>query len=369
MPHTDSILHGRYAVVSCHVERPLDDEVWRRFSELQRRRPGGFAIAALIRPPANGEDEAVWLERAREAEQLGPFGLHTHWTAPEHARPTGGDPAALVREQGEWLRSAGLDAQLFCGGGWYFDADVARAVADLGYADCTATSFRPGYLEDGAAHLQLDEATWLELDDGRRLLELPTTHSIGMLVRGALGPFRRQVVHAYFHDTDLLDRRRAIGLRAGLAFLGLKRTVTDLRELQRGLRPANTMSFAKSRAGNGTSRPATKWRRGSSKSRSRWRTSAAENICRCVGSLSGGRPNRNDSLLLSRYAFGTDATNVPEGRSTRPTSAISWFGSRKCSSSSPATTTSKLRSGMSSGWSRSAQRVSIPRRAASARAS
>ena len=249
MPHTDSILHGRYAVVSCHVERPLDDEVWRRFSELQRRRPGGFAIAALIRPPANGEDEAVWLERAREAEQLGPFGLHTHWTAPDHARPTGGDPAALVREQGEWLRSVGLDAQLFCGGGWYLDADVARAVADLGYADCTATSFRPGYLEDGAAHLQLEEATWLELDDGRRVLELPTTHSIGMLVRGVLGrPLGRQVVHAYFHDTDLLDRRRAFALRAGLAFLGLKRTVTDLRELQRGLRPANTMSFANSRA-------------------------------------------------------------------------------------------------------------------------
>src|SRR3954449_13317606 len=264
MPHTDSILHGRYAVVSCHVERPLDDEVWRRFSELQRRRPGGFAIAALMRPPAHGEDEAVWLprarprakgedeavwpERAREAEQLGPFGLHTHWTAPEHARPTGGDPAALVHEQGEWLRSAGLDAQLFCGGGWYFDADVARAVADLGYADCTATSFHPGYLEDGAAHLQLDEATWLELDDGRRVLELPTTHSIGMLVRGVLGPFRRQVVHAYFHDTDLLDRRRAAALGMGLRFLALKRTVTDLDELQRGLRPEKTMSFANSRA-------------------------------------------------------------------------------------------------------------------------
>ena len=247
MPHTGSILHGRYAVVSCHVERPLDDEVWRRFSRLQRRRPGRFAIAALMRPPAAGEDEALWLERAREAQELGPFGLHTHWTAPDHARPTGGDPAALVREQGEWLRSHGLEAGVFCGGGWYFDADVARAVAELGYADCTATSFRPAYLDDGAAHLQLAEPTWLELGDGQRLLELPTTHSIGMLARGLLGPYRAQVVHAYFHDTDLLDRRRSAALRVGLAFLGLKRTATDLRELQRGLRPANTMSFANSR--------------------------------------------------------------------------------------------------------------------------
>jgi hypothetical protein len=247
MPHTGPILHGRYAVVSCHVERALDDQVWRRFSQLQRRRPGRFAIAALMRPPAAGEDEELWLERAREAQELGPFGLHTHWTAPDHARPTGGDPAALVREQGEWLRSHGLEACLFCGGGWYLDADVARAVAELGYADCTATSFRPSYLDEGAAQLQLQEPAWLELGDGHRLLELPTTHSIGMLARGVLGPFRRQVVHAYFHDTDLLDRRRTAALRVGLAFLGLKRTATDLRELQRGLRPANTMSFANSR--------------------------------------------------------------------------------------------------------------------------
>ena len=224
----------------------MDDEVWRRFSRLQQRRPGRFAIAALMRPPAEGENEELWLERAREAGQFGPLGLHTHWTAPDHARPTCGDPAARVREQGEWLRAAGLDVQLFCGGGWYFDADVARVVAELGYADCTATSFRPAYLEEGAAHLQLEEPTWLELGDGMQLLELPTTHSVGMLARGVWGPFRRQIVHAYFHDTDLLDRRRAAALRVGLSFLGLKRTATDLRELQRGLRPANTMSFANS---------------------------------------------------------------------------------------------------------------------------
>jgi hypothetical protein len=248
MPHTEDILHGRYAVVSCHVERPLDDAAWRRFAALQRRRPGGFAIAALMRPPAAGEDEELWLQRAREAEGRGPFGLHTHWTGPEHARPTGGDPAALVREQGQWLRSVGLDAKFFCGGGWYLDAQVAEAVADLGYADCTATAFRPEYLPPGAPHLELDEPFWLELGSGRRLLELPTTHSIGMLARGLLGPFRRQVVHAYFHDSDLLDRRRRAALRVGLAFLGLKRTALDLEQLQRGLRPEKTMSFANSRA-------------------------------------------------------------------------------------------------------------------------
>jgi hypothetical protein len=230
------------------VERPLDDEVWRRFSALQERPPGRFAIAALMRPPAEGENEERWLERAREAEGRGPFGLHTHWTAPDHARPTGGDPAGLVREQGRWLDSLGLRPTFFCGGGWYIDDGVLAAVADLGYADCTATTFRPGYLEPGASHLQLEEPVWLELGDGRRLLEVPTTHSIGMLARGLLAPFRRQIVHAYFHDTDLLDRRRALALGAGLRFLGMKRTVTDLDALQRDLRPEKTMSFANSRA-------------------------------------------------------------------------------------------------------------------------
>src|SRR5438132_814553 len=133
MPHTGSILHGRYAVVSCHVERPLDDEIWRRFCALQERRPGRFMIAALMRPPAAGENEKRWLERAREAE-----------------------------------------------------------------------------------------------------------------ARGLLGPFRRQVVHAYFHDTDLVDRRRSAALRVALGFLGTKRTPSNLEELQRGLRPTKTMSFANS---------------------------------------------------------------------------------------------------------------------------
>jgi hypothetical protein len=230
------------------VERPLDDRVWQRFSALQAQRPGGLSIAALMRPPAAGEDAVLWLERAREAQARGPFGLHTHWTAPDHARPTSGDPAALVREQGRWLESAGLGATLFCGGGWYFDERVAAAVAELGYADCTATAFRPDYLAPGEAHLRVGEPVWLELASGGRLLELPTTHSLGMLARGVLASLPGPVVHAYFHDTDLLDRKRAAALRAGLSLLGVRRTVADLNELQRGLRPEKTMSFANSRA-------------------------------------------------------------------------------------------------------------------------
>jgi hypothetical protein len=80
------------------------------------------------------------------------------------------------------------------------------------------------------------------------MLEVPTTHSIGMLARGLFGPLRLPIVHAYFHDTDLLDPRRATALRLGLALLAQRRAVTDLDDLQRNLRPEKTMSFANRRA-------------------------------------------------------------------------------------------------------------------------
>src|SRR5919204_6356457 len=82
----------RYAVVSCHVERPLDERVWARFEALAAARPAGFRIAALMRPPdpEAGEDERLWLERARRAAELGPPGHHPHWGGVGQARPVGG---------------------------------------------------------------------------------------------------------------------------------------------------------------------------------------------------------------------------------------------------------------------------------------
>ena len=114
------------------------------------------------------------------------------------------------------------------------DASVAQAVAHLGYSDCTATSFRPPYLEPGAARLSLAAPSRLALPGGQELLELPTTHSLGMAARAALRPSVpvEPVVHVYFHDTDLLDRRRAAALRFALIVLGRRRTVTDLDELR-----------------------------------------------------------------------------------------------------------------------------------------
>lgn len=218
---------------SCHVERPLDDATWQRFSELQERRPGGVAVAALMRPPeeAEGEGWEPWLERARAAASRGPFGLHTHWTGVEHARPTGGDPAARVLEQGRRLAAEGLPATLFCGGGWYSDAGVVEAVAELGLADCTPTAFRPPYLPPDAPRLALAEPARLRLPSGRTLVALPSTHSLGMAARASIRPLPRWM-HVYFHDTDLLDGRRRRVLVAALRVLGRRRPPLRLDELR-----------------------------------------------------------------------------------------------------------------------------------------
>jgi hypothetical protein len=229
----------RYAVVSCHVERPLDDAVWSRFSALQERRPGGFPVAALLRPPdaSAGEDETRWLARACDASEHGPLGHHTHWTSPRHARPTGDGTGERVLAEGARLRELGLAPTLFCGGGWYTDPEVVEACAELGYVDCTPRASRPPYLPSGERWAALGTPARLVLPSGRRLLAIPTTHSLGDLGRALV---RRRslprIVHAYFHDTDLLDRKRRVTLAAILRFLARRAQATDLDTLTASIR-------------------------------------------------------------------------------------------------------------------------------------
>jgi len=211
-----------YAVVSCHVEYPLEDRVWKRYLALLRRPPAGFPIASLMRPPFEGEDGSRFVERAREAASLGPFGHHTHWTAPDQARPTGGPPAERVLREGRWLREQGLEPKFFCGGGWYMDADVMAAVAELGYIDCTATAWRPPYLAAGGPRIGLDQPAYVRLDEERRVLELPTTHSLGAAARSLARSLPR-VVHVHFHDYDLLSAKRRAALGATLTVLARRR--------------------------------------------------------------------------------------------------------------------------------------------------
>jgi hypothetical protein len=212
-------------VVSCHVERPLDDRIWGAFSKLQERRPGGLVIAGLLRPPdpdAGETDDDLWVSRAREAAARGPLGHHTHFTSPTHARPTGGGTGERVRREGAWMRERGLTPSLFCGGGWYTDHAVALACAELGYADCTPRATRPPYLADGAAWAELDGPARIDLGE-RVLVAVPTTHGAGDLGRALARPGLPPQIHAYFHDTDLVDRRRRTMIAAALSLLGRRR--------------------------------------------------------------------------------------------------------------------------------------------------
>ncbi len=128
-----------------------------------------------------------------------------------------------------WLRRQGVAASCFCGGGWYSDASVADACAALGYVDCTPRAHRPPRLEPGGAWVELSVPTTIAIGE-RHVLAIPTTHSLGELVRLAFRPkpTPTTVVHGYLHDTDLLDGRRRRALVAALAVLGRRRTVCDL---------------------------------------------------------------------------------------------------------------------------------------------
>ena len=220
----------RYAVVSCHVERPLDDRVWAAFAALQERRPGGLAIAALLRPPdaeAGEHDDELWLERAREAASRGPLGHHTHFTSPTHARPTGGDPSERVRREGAWLPSA---------------ASRRRSTAEA-VGTSTAVSLRPAR----SSATPTARRAWHARPTSRREPPGPSwtvphgssstarpsarcrprTAQVISRVRSSV-PGLAPRVHAYFHDTDLVEPRRRALIVAALAVLGRRRPATDL---------------------------------------------------------------------------------------------------------------------------------------------
>jgi len=237
------------ALVTCHVEAPLNDAIWFRFLRLYEARTGGFDIVALMRPPANEEHdrENPWVERARRVERDGLLGHHTHFGGGSGARPP--DPALAadrVRRERRWLNDRGLRPRFFCGGGWFMDRPVAAAVAEANYIDCTALSSIPSYITAAMPHLSATEPCVLILDDGQQLTELPTTHSLGMASRSLLRTrrIRQSWVHLYFHDWDLLNRRRAAALGVTLRLLGRRYRPFAIREFD----PAVSKSWPKVQA-------------------------------------------------------------------------------------------------------------------------
>ena len=173
-------------------------------------RPGGFAIAALMRPPdpAHGEDEAI-VARAGAARRppAGPLGHHTHWTAPDHARPTrqailaracASEGRVAARARARSRRSSAAAA------GTRTPRSQRRAPSS---ATSTAppTAYRPPYLAPGGAAARARRARARRAPLGRAAARAP----VDALARrcspagAAAGGLARAVVHV------LLPRHRS----------------------------------------------------------------------------------------------------------------------------------------------------------------
>lgn len=188
----------------------------------------------------------MWLERARAAAQRAPLGHHTHFGGVDVARPAGGDAVDRFEREVRWLREREVPTRFFCGGGWFMDERLAAAVAAAGYADCSATAFPLPWLAPDEPRLGLRQPVWLDVE-GARLLELPTTHSLGSLARGFVR-LPRGLVHVHFHDWELTDSKRRLAVSVLLNALARRAGVLDLAQATELADHAPRIAFAEAAA-------------------------------------------------------------------------------------------------------------------------
>ncbi len=124
------------------------------------------------------------------------------------------------------------------------------------------------------------------------------------------GPRRRGARDSARRVSEASSGRTVHDARASLG--GPRRRLVGTRQRETrgrariGARRAACIAHRRSRSARGRSRPAAA------------ASSSAENIRRCVGSSSGGRPRRNRSRLWTRNAFGTEPTRTPPGAEHAP---------------------------------------------------
>ena len=234
-------LRERYAVVSCHVERPLDDAVWALFSALQRRRPGGFrdrgshssgrrrvrggrvrlARAGRARPLQTGRSDTT--RTGRRPTTLGPRAVRPVSASSPRARGS----VSSGSRRGCSAEAAGMPT-----------SRSRRRVRSSGTSTARHAPARPPYLPPGERWASLTALRSSSCRrDGRWARFRRRTRSAT-----SLAPSRRRVlpdlVHVYFHDTDLLDRRRRALLGLLLRLLARRARVSDLDALAARTLPA-----------------------------------------------------------------------------------------------------------------------------------
>ena len=173
MPHTT---RKRYAVVSCHVERPLDDEVWARFSALQQRRPGGFAIAALMRPAdaAAGEDEASVARASAGGRRARPARSPHALDGSRPRAPYGrADRASACSQRAGGCASSGSHRRSSAAAVGTPTSRSPRPAPSSATWTARRATRRPPYLAPGEAWASLAEPARIRLPSGRLLAADP----------------------------------------------------------------------------------------------------------------------------------------------------------------------------------------------------
>ena len=114
---------------------------------------------------------------------------------------------------------------------------------------------RPPYLPDGAAWAELDRPARIDLG-AATLVAVPTSHGAGDLLRALVRPGGLPPrVHAYFHDTDLVNPRRRRLIALGLRLLARRRPVARLDTLAEAAREAPVVGWDDVGRGEGVGRP------------------------------------------------------------------------------------------------------------------
>ena len=85
------------------------------------------------------------------------------------------------------------------------------------------------------------------------LAAVPTTHGAGELLRALVRPGLPEQVHAYFHDTDLVDARRRQLIALGLRLLARRRPRSDLDAVASTLSSAPLVHWRDIARGEGSS--------------------------------------------------------------------------------------------------------------------
>jgi hypothetical protein len=209
-------------VVSCHVERPLDDETWARFTRFQSSEPGGFRIAALMRPPAPEAEkrEDLWLDRVAVARVQAPVGHHTHFGGVAQARPRdfrrGRGPAA---PRSRVAQGQGRGAPVLVRRRLVSDAGDRARPHRLRLCGLHSDRLPPRVPANRRAP-RPNRGAVLAPAPGwtptARAPDDPLARDGGQTGADAL-PITSLPVHVYFHDWDLMDVRRADLLRGLLS--------------------------------------------------------------------------------------------------------------------------------------------------------